>query len=153
MNANGVPSRVMGTRRAIPACMLMPSISRYMTRQPWTIRSNAKLVQARELMREHAIRHLPVLDGGKLVGIVSERDLFQYARLNLIDHDLTVEDAMTADVFVAQADDAVDKVVERMAERKYGAAVVLDRRGSVEGIFTTVDGMQALADVLRRATA
>jgi acetoin utilization protein AcuB len=131
--------------------MLMPPIARYMTRQPWTIRPDAKLSQAKEMMREHAIRHLPVLEAGRLVGILSERDLYLLDRLDQLDE--TVEDAMTVDVYVAHYDDPVDSIVERMAERKYGSAVVLDRRGGVEGIFTTTDGMQVLADVLRRATA
>src|SRR4051812_19603913 len=43
-------------------------ISRYMTRQPWTIRMDATLAEARALMREHGIRHLPVLDAGRLRG-------------------------------------------------------------------------------------
>lgn len=131
----------------------MPPISRYMTRQLWTIRRDAKLSQADELMREHKIRHLPVLEAGKLVGIVSERDVFLFDRLADRDTETTVEDAMTVDVYAAGADDPVDTVVETMAEHKYGSAVVLNRRGAVEGIFTTVDGMQVLAEVLRRATA
>ena len=131
----------------------MPAISRYMTRQPWTIRSDAKLSQAHELMRQHQIRHLPVLEAGKLVGIVSERDLNLFDRLIALDPEVTVEDAMTSDVYTATCDEEVDSVVEKMAEHKYGSTVVVNRRGVVEGIFTTVDGMQVLVDVLRRATA
>ncbi|TMQ25902.1 MAG: CBS domain-containing protein [Deltaproteobacteria bacterium] len=118
--------------------MLMPSISRYMTRQPWTIRRDA----------------LPVLEAGKLVGIVSDRDLHLIETLPDGDPDeVEVEDAMTEDVYAASPDDPVDAVVERMADHKYGSAVVMNRRGVVEGIFTTIDAMQVLADVLRRATA
>jgi acetoin utilization protein AcuB len=132
--------------------MLMPAIARYMTRQPWTIGRDAKLSQARELMREHKIRHLPVLDGGKLVGILSERDAYLFDRLEDLDAAVTVDDAMTVDVFAARTDDAVDDIVEKMAEHKYGSVVVMNRRGVIDGIFTTVDGMQVLADVLRRAS-
>jgi len=131
----------------------MPLISRYMTRQPWTIRRDAKLSQALELMREHQIRHLPVLEAGKLVGILSERDVYLFDRLIALDVEVTVEDATTVDVYAASCDDLVDAVVEKMAEHKYGSAVVLSRHGQVEGIFTTVDGMQVLAEVLQRATA
>ena len=60
---------------------------------------------------------------------------------------------MSIEVYGAHSDDPVDKVVEEMAERKLGCAVILDRHGSVEGIFTTVDALQVLADVLKRATA
>lgn len=102
-------------------------------------------------MREHHIRHLPVLEAGKLVG--SERDAYLFERLADLDTDITVEDAMNVDVYAVHRDDAVDGIVETMAEHKYGSVVVMDRRGDVEGIFTTVDGMQVLADLLRRATA
>jgi acetoin utilization protein AcuB len=133
--------------------MLMPPISRYMTRQPWTVRHDARLSVAHELMRAHRIRHLPVLDGGKLVGIVSERDVYVFDRLKDLGDGTTVEDAMSVDIYGAHADDPVDAVVEQMAERKLGCAVVLDRRGGVEGIFTTVDALRVLAEVLKRATA
>jgi acetoin utilization protein AcuB len=133
--------------------MLMPPIARYMTCQPWTIGRDAKLAQAHELMREHKIRHLPVVEAGKLVGIVSERDVYLFDRLVDLDTDVTVQDAMTVDVYAVSCEDSLDAVVERMAEHKYGCVVVMNRRDVVEGIFTTVDGMQVLADVLRRATA
>jgi acetoin utilization protein AcuB len=134
--------------------MLMPLISRYMTTQPWTIRKDATMSQAHELMRAHRIRHLPVLEGGKLVGIVSDRDLHLIETLPDSDPDeITVEEAMTEEVYEVNLDHPVDAVAEQMAARKYGCAVVVNRRGGVEGIFTTIDAMQILADVLRKATA
>lgn len=134
--------------------MLMPSMSRYMTRQPWTIRKGATMSQAHELMRAHRIRHLPVLEAGKLVGVVSDRDLHLIETLPGGDPDeVTVEDAMTEEVYAVRPDDPVDAVVERMADHKYGSAIVMNQRGIVEGIFTTTDALQVLADVLRRATA
>lgn len=109
--------------------------------------------QAHELMRSHRIRHLPVLAAGKLVGIVSDRDLHLIETLPDSDPDeVTVEEAMTEGVYVVAPDAPLDAVAEWMATHKYGCAVVADRRGVVEGIFTTVDAMQVLADVLRRAT-
>jgi acetoin utilization protein AcuB len=112
------------------------------------------MAQAHELMRNHGIRHLPVLEGGALVGIVSERDLHLIEAL--IDESptkLKVEEAMVSDVYVVGPEDPVDAVVEHMADHKQGSAIVVDKRGSVLGIFTTVDALQVLADMLRRATA
>lgn len=129
----------------------MPTIAQYMTRQPWTIRRGAKLSHARAVMREHRIRHLPVLEGGKLVGIISERDLLLMDRLG--EADVDVEEAMTVDVYAVAGTEPVDEIVEQMAAHKYGSVVVVNRRGNVEGIFTVVDGMQVLVDVLRRAAA
>jgi acetoin utilization protein AcuB len=132
--------------------MLMPTISRCMTRQPWTIASDAPLVQARALMRERHIRHLPVVEGGKLAGIVSERDIHRTQKLLGGDPDVRVRDAMTIDVFVVGIEDPLDQVVERMSNRKYGSAVVLGRDGQIQGILTTVDALQFLADLLQRET-
>lgn len=132
----------------------MPIMSRYMTRQPWTIRKDAKMSQAHELMRAHRIRHLPVLDAGKLVGVVSDRDLHLIETLPDSDPDeVTVDEAMSEDVYTVGLDEPIDTVAERMAARKYGCAVVVNRHAGVEGIFTTVDALQVLADVLRRATS
>jgi predicted transcriptional regulator len=56
---------------------------------------------------------------------------------------------MTEDVYVAAPDDAVADVVEHMADRKLGSAVVM-ANDRVEGIFTSIDALQVLATVLRR---
>jgi acetoin utilization protein AcuB len=105
-------------------------------------------------MREHAIRHLPVFEAGKLIGIVSERDLAMIETLRSVNLDeLTVEEAMVQDVYAVPADAPVDEVVEQMASRKLGSTIALDRQGRVSGIFTTVDALQFYADLLRRVTA
>ena len=53
-----------------------PLIRDYMTESPHSIGANQTLATAHEMMRAHQIRHLPVLRAGKLVGIVSQRDLY-----------------------------------------------------------------------------
>jgi acetoin utilization protein AcuB len=124
-----------------------------MSSQPWTIRNDATMAQAHALMRKHKIRHLPVLSAAKLVGIVTERDLHLIETLPGSDPDqVAVEEAMTVDVYVVAPDDPVDAIVERMADQKYGSAIVVDKVGTVEGIFTTIDALQVLAEVLRRVT-
>lgn len=133
--------------------MLMPPISRYMTRQPWTIRRDAPLSQAKAMMQAHQIRHLPVLEGGTLVGMVTERDILRLERFEHLGDGLLVEDAMAEDLYTADLDQPVDEVVDAMAEHKYGSAVVRNKQNKVEGIFTTVDAMRVFAEVLRRAVA
>lgn len=130
--------------------MLMPPISRYMTRQLWTIERGATLTAAHQLMRAHLIRHLPVLESGKLVGVVTERDLHLMETLPDADPDeVKVEEAMTEQVYVAAPGDEVADVVEHMADQKLGSVVVMDHE-RVEGIFTSIDALQVLASVLRR---
>lgn len=130
--------------------MLMPPVSRFMTHQAWTVRDDASLSRAHELMRDHQIRHLPVLTGGKLAGILSARDLAMFERGHGTYEDVTVEDAMVQDVYTAETNDAADQVVDALLVHRYGCAVILDRHGDIAGIFTTIDALQMLVDILRR---
>jgi len=133
--------------------MLMPAVSRYMTKQPWTIERSASLAQAHQLMREHGIRHLPVLDNGRLIGIVSVGDLHLLETIADFELDsVDVGEAMTEHPCIVTGDMALDEVVEIMAEHKYGSVIVMGREG-VEGIFTAVDVCRTLVDVLRRTVS
>ena len=140
--------------------MLMPTLSRYMTRKPWTIARTATLMDAHLLMREHRIRHLPVMENEELVGMlsivvgmVSMRDLHLLETLpGVTPDDVEVEDAMSREMFVASEHDELADVVERMAEAKIGSAVVM-HQGDLIGIFTAIDAMRALAEILRREAA
>jgi acetoin utilization protein AcuB len=99
-------------------------------------------------MREQHIRHLPVLHQGKLIGVVTDRDLRLVETLRDVDpNDVAVNEAMTSEVFTVSPDAALDDVVRSMASNKYGSAVVVDH-GHVVGIFTTVDACSAFADLL-----
>ncbi|MDC3955341.1 CBS domain-containing protein [Polyangium jinanense] len=119
-----------------------------MTRSPHAIGFDQTLVQAHKLMREHHIRHLPVLRGGKLVGMLSERDLAFVEALRDVDpQKLRVEEAMTPLPFTVAPDAPLAGVAREMAEHRYGAAVVM-REGHVMGVFTTTDALRALADAL-----
>ena len=117
----------------------------FMTRAPYTIGASQPLAEAQRLMREHDIRHLPVLDVGKLVGIVSAREIDLLATAPEIDPATTpVHRAMTADVLVVAPQDLVAQAASKMAERRVGSAVVM-RGDHVVGVFTTVDALHALA--------
>jgi acetoin utilization protein AcuB len=100
------------------------------------------------MMRDNRIRHLPVLHGGKLVGVITDRDIHLIETLSDVEPTLvTVSDAMTASVYAVNPETPLEEVAQRMAEHKYGSAVVIER-GKVVGIFTTVDACRALASRL-----
>lgn len=125
-------------------------ISKWMTRTPHSVGKEQTLAVAHQLMRDHGLRHLPVLEGGKLVGILSQRDLYFLETIAGVNTAVDcVEDAMSLDVYSVGPDAPVDQVVANMAKHKYGCAVVCER-GHVIGVFTTTDALQLLADRLRR---
>jgi acetoin utilization protein AcuB len=126
----------------------IPQIKKYMTTDVQTIGDEQPMSVAHRVMREQHIRHLPVLHQGKLVGVVTDRDLRLVETLRDVDPTkVTVSEAMTSDVYTVSPDTALDEVVGAMAKSKYGSAVVVDH-GHVVGIFTTVDACSAFADLL-----
>jgi acetoin utilization protein AcuB len=132
--------------------MLMPPISRYMSAPPITIERRATLARAHTVMREHAIRHLPVVDRGELCGILSDRDLHFFQKAAGLSPKTPVEEIMTEHPFVVTSDTPLDEVAAVMGERKIGSVVVAGKRG-IEGVFTAVDACRALAEILRREAA
>jgi acetoin utilization protein AcuB len=102
-------------------------------------------------MRERRIRHLPVLDGGKLVGLISQRDLYFVETLKDAEPErVEVGEAMTQEVYCVAPYEPVDDVAEKMAERRYGCALIVGD-GHLRGIFTTSDALRTLARLVRDA--
>jgi acetoin utilization protein AcuB len=130
---------------------MTPVIDDFMTRRVQTIGMKSRLSEAHRLMNDNAIRHLPVLEGGRLVGMLSQRDLHLIETLQGVDpQEVTVEEAMTQDVYSVPPGTSLVQVARTMAAHKYGSVLVL-RGNEVEGIFTTIDALQALATVLKAA--
>lgn len=125
----------------------MPQIQKVMTAMPHTIGKDIPLKTALNLMREHRIRHLPVQDGGKLVGILTDRDV-KLASSFTDAENLRVSEIMSSDPYTASPEAPLDLVVLEMAERKYGCAIIQQRNGKVVGIFTAVDGLRVLGETL-----
>lgn len=119
-----------------------------MTRSPLTVDDDQSLQVAHDLMRRHKVRHLPVLRGGKLVGMLSQRDLYFIETLANVDQgEVAVSEAMSTDTYVVSPRATLRKVAEEMAAQRYGSVVVM-MKGAVVGILTTVDAIRALSQIL-----
>jgi acetoin utilization protein AcuB len=122
-----------------------------MTRSPHSIGAEQPLASAQAVMQRHKIRHLPVLHDGRLVGLLTDRDVHFLELLNDVEPRLvTVSDAMASIVYAVTPDTQLDEVVIKMASRKCESAIVMQNE-RVVGIFTTVDVCRALAELLRSA--
>jgi acetoin utilization protein AcuB len=124
------------------------TVGAWMTKQVHTIGDDQTLAVARERMHHHDVRHLPVLHGGHLVGVVSTRDIAMVEALPGIDiTKVTVDEAMAEEPYAVTSDTSLSRVAANMAERKIGTAIVVaDRDGDqVVGVFTTTDALRALA--------
>ncbi len=126
----------------------IPSIQKYMTTTPHTINQEQTIDKAKKMMGDFNIRHLPVLDGGKIVGLLSDRDIHLIESLAGVNPlEVKIKDAMSQDPFLCSPEAGLDEVVSEMAANKYGSAIVA-QNDKVVGIFTTIDAMNTLADLL-----
>jgi acetoin utilization protein AcuB len=126
----------------------IPPISKYMTTTPHTAEGSVTLAAASKLMQAHGIRHLPVVEGDKLLGIITERDIKFAQSFSIVDPEkVTIYGAMTEDLYSVSPETPLDEVVATMAEKKFGSAIVV-QNNHVVGVFTTVDACRALSELL-----
>ena len=121
-------------------------IADFMTPRPHTVGSEQTITFAQQMMQKYDIRHLPVLHGGELYGIVSDRDLGMVAGLNEVNPDATtVEEAMTQEAYTVTKDTPLFEVLQEMLQHKYGSAVVVEN-AKIIGSLTTHDALKLLVE-------
>jgi len=123
-------------------------VMHHMTPMPVRVELDAELCTAIALMEEHKIRHLPVMDGELLAGVLSERDVAMIESLLPEEWEqICVAEAMTPGPYSVAPDAPLWEVAKHMAQEKLGCAVVTDASGEVVGLFTTTDALHVLADL------
>lgn len=135
-------------------------VSEIMTPKAVTIAHDATVGKAIELMTRYEIRRLPVTKDGKLVGIISDRDLRQLGgrpslKLPQSDRDdaylqLPVEEAMTLNVITIRENHTVQDAITSMIKHKISGLPVVDRDGSMVGILSEQDVLKFCLDLLDR---
>jgi acetoin utilization protein AcuB len=126
------------------------TVGEVMTACPRSVRYDQTLAEASALMSEHAVRHLPVLKDGGVVGVLSDRDVAVIESLAATPPErIRVVEAMTPVPYAVPAGTPLVRVVRRMAAEKYGCAIVTDASGrDAIGIFTTTDALGVLRTLL-----
>ncbi len=135
-------------------------VSDLMTKQVVTLNLHSDLELAEGLMAIMRIRHLPVVSGERLVGLVTHRDLLRASLSCLAGHDPESEDSlkvsvavgeiMTARVATARADDDLRQAIGRMRNHKFGCLPVVDDEGKLVGIVTEADFLRLTEVLLER---
>lgn len=126
----------------------IPTVAEAMTPDPVTITPEAKLGDIIYLMRTHSFRHLPVVKGKQLVGIVTDRDvrlamnspitLRERTENQLVLETITAEGCMTPDPMTINADAPVTEAADLMLTYKFSSLPVM-REGRLVGIITVTD--------------
>lgn len=130
-------------------------VGRRMTKDPKTVSPDDTLGRAADMMRESRINHLPVVDGGRLVGILSDTDLRNASLASgplpapegTMDRDRRVREVMKTEVWSLTPEDSVEDALLIITRKRFGALPVLSGDKLV-GIITKIDLLNAVIDVL-----
>jgi acetoin utilization protein AcuB len=109
-------------------------VGTYMIKGPYLGDPETSPQDALDLLVECGIRHLPIVDDGKLVGLVSERDLRSVMSLPQVSQ-LSVGDVMKRDVFVAKRSTPLIEIIRQMQQRKLGSTVIINDSEEVVGKY------------------
>jgi acetoin utilization protein AcuB len=126
----------------------VPSVRKFMSTSPITVGPQTKRSEALALMRAKKIHHMPVCDGGKVVGLITDGDLYALEASSDATG-LSVREIMRPRPYTVTPESPVDDVVREMASRQHGSAAVVVDNGRVVGMFTATDGLRAFADYLQ----
>jgi acetoin utilization protein AcuB len=130
----------------------------WMSPAPLTVSPETPVLEALRLLKERGFRRLPVVEGSKLIGIVTDKDLkdampskattLSVWELNYLLSKLTVREVMATEVLTVNSLETLEDAALRMQERKLGGVPVLDNAGALVGILTITDVLGALVRVL-----
>jgi acetoin utilization protein AcuB len=112
-------------------------VHEWMTRNPVTVSKDENVRGCMDLMTEHSIRHLPVVEGQKLVGFVTESDLREVSSTSSAEG-TSIEDFMVIDPITVSPDTDIEDAAKLIYYHKIGGLPVVDNEEFV-GIITVVD--------------
>lgn len=138
----------------------MKTVGELMTRDLVTLKETQNLALADELLRLHRIRHLPVVREGKLVGLITHRDLLKAASQKGLDPATQASwaaDIMNREVKTVRPDTSLRDAVKVMLDNKFGCLPVVGDNGALLGILTEADlvryAQQLIGDLDRLSEA
>lgn len=131
-----------------------------MTANPFTLAPESTVAEAFELMRNKKIRRVPVVKNGKLIGIISERQLLEVSpspatslsvfEINYLLSKTKIESIMTKKVITVGPDNLLEEAALKMREHDVGGLPVVDDDGKVVGIITETDIFDSFLEILGR---
>jgi acetoin utilization protein AcuB len=121
-------------------------VKKRMARKLVTIKKDATVSNAINLMKKHSIRHLPVVEQGELLGWVTERDIREAYLASLIEQ-VSMGDIMMKDPITVSPDANLEEAAELLYRHEIGGLPVVDK-GKLVGVITVADIMAAFIEVM-----
>ncbi|MCI0574321.1 MAG: CBS domain-containing protein [Myxococcaceae bacterium] len=127
----------------------MKRVGELMTRDVVTLKETDSLARVDLLLSRARIRHLPVVRGRRLVGLLTHRDLLRaMASVCQGEREVWVMDVMVRDVATVQPETPVREALHQMVSNRYGCLPVLDGSGELMGILTDSDLLRYCDELL-----
>ena len=133
-------------------------VQHWMTRDPVTVEADTPFLEARLILKDKKIRHLPVVDRGKLIGVVTDRDLKEAGpsgattldvyELNYLLVKMKVRDLIKKDPITIKPTNSVEKAALLMHDHKIGCLPVVDDAGGLVGVITETDLLAVMVEIL-----
>ena len=132
-------------------------IGEIMTKNPVTAMASSTVSAALSTLHDLDVRHLPIVDGGELVGIISDRDLRSFVALDVYEPDkqeevreklrTPVSEIMATDLAALDPESELVEAIDMMLEERVGAIPVVNRSNKeLVGIVSYIDVLRALRD-------
>lgn len=129
-----------------------------MTKNPMTVSPDTKIDEAANLMKTRGFRRLPVVENGKLVGFISDRDIMRVApspattlskwEINSLLAKISVAEIMQKNVISVRSDATIEEAALLMYKNRIGGMPVVSSVGAVVGVITETDIFKALVDIM-----
>lgn len=129
-----------------------------MTKNPMTVSPDTKIDEAANLMKTRGFRRLPVVEDGKLVGFISDRDIMRVApspattlskwEINSLLAKISVAEIMQKNVISVRSDATIEEAALLMYKNRIGGMPVVSSVGAVVGVITETDIFKALVDIM-----
>ena len=130
------------------ANLMQIRVADFMSQPKWTVAASATVQAIDQLMTDRGIRHVPVVQGDKAIGIISDRDLLYHKRLPDWER-FTAADIMTPSPYTVNAETPLAEAVNVMAERKINSVMIEGAKGNFIGLLTSTNALKALIDLLK----
>lgn len=133
-------------------------VQHWMTRDVVTVEADTPFLEARLTLKDKRIRHLPVLDHGKLIGVITDRDLKEAApsgattldvyEMNYLLLKMKVRDLIKREPITVKPTNSVEKAALLMHDHRIGCLPVVDDTGALVGLITETDLLAVMVEIL-----
>lgn len=104
------------------------------------------IVEIYRLMQKHQIHHIPIVEQGKAIGIISDRDV-KFVSYSTGVTQMRACDIMTPEPYCVDEKTNLEEIILHMTSKSYNSVLINNSEGKVVGIFTSKDALKILCDI------